>query len=406
VTHGAHTFPSPSDALDALLALFGPVDRPPERVPLGQSHGRVLAETISTDRDSPACDVSAMDGYAVRLADARVAGSLPIVDDARIGLQPPTLAPGGAMRIVTGAPLPPGADAVVKREDVAEHLDHIVIEPTALATLKVGTAIRRRAENAAAGQPVLQPGVPIAPAQVASLASVGAASPLVRSRVRVAILVTGDELVPVDQHPTQWQLRDSNGPALAALFAPLAWTAVDTHRHAADELEETTGAIRSLADAADVLFITGGVSMGNRDHVPAALAALGARTVFHKLPQRPGKPVLAAILPDGTPVLALPGNPVSVMVTARRLGVPVVRRRAGFEQPLDLPRAVTLTNPDDRAIDLWWHRPALLATGSTATLIPNMGSGDIMATGMSDGFVELPPRASGPGPWGFYPWTP
>ncbi len=148
--------------------------------------------------------------------------------------------------------------------------------------------------------------------------------------------------------PAPWQLRDSNGPALAAALAALPFVHADSRRHAADDLERTTACLRDISAGADLIFVTGGVSMGDRDFVPPALRALEARTLFHKLPQRPGKPILAAQLPPprGTLVLALPGNPVSVLVTARRLGVPVLRRLAGLTQPHDLPRLVTLQTPD------------------------------------------------------------
>src|SRR5690606_37122803 len=155
---------------------------------------------------------------------------------------------------------------------------------------------------------------------------------------------------------------------------------------------------------ADLVFITGGVSMGDRDYVPRALQDLGARTIFHKLPQRPGKPVLAAVFPGGVPVMALPGNPVSVPVTARRIGVPVPRRLAGFQAPKDVPPLVTLAPADTRTIDLWWHRPVQVTGPNRATLIANMGSGDVAGVAASDGFVEVPPGQSGAGPWPYFCW--
>jgi molybdopterin molybdotransferase len=395
-------FPSPGEALEALLAEISPVGV--ERLALHDCPGRILAEEIRTDRPSPACNVSAMDGYALRLADA-ARGTLPIDADARIAREPVVLPPSAVARIVTGAPIPRGADTVIKREDVVEHPDRIEIPPATAAALRLGESIRTQSENAPAAHPVLAAGTPIGPVQSAVLASVGAAVPLVHRRVRVAILVTGDEVLPVDATPAPWELRDSNGPALACMIGSYPFAQAVTRGHAADELDLTTTSLHEISQSADLVFVTGGVSMGNRDHVPAALKELGARTLFHKLPQRPGKPVLAAILPSGTPVLALPGNPVSVLGTSRRLGVPVLRKLAGLAEPRDLPRQVTIDSPDSKTADLWWQRPARLTGPATASLVGTRGSGDIMNLAASDGFVEIPPGHHGPGPWPFYPWN-
>jgi molybdopterin molybdotransferase len=402
-TPGGYAYASPADALAALLACLNPVGT--ELLALDLCPGRLLAEEIRMDRPSPPLDVSAMDGYAVRVSEVR-AGTLPIGADARIGREPVTLPSASAARIVTGAPIPRGADTVIKREDLTEHSDRIEITADVAAALRRGVATRKQGENVSAGRSVLSAGVPIGAAQSGVLASVGAATPLVHRRVRAAILVTGDELLPVDSTPEAWQLRDSNGPALTSLFAGLPFTQTSVRRHAADDLQLTTDALRSAAGEADVVFVTGGVSMGDRDFVPAALRDLGARTLFHKLPQRPGKPILAAVLPSGAPVLALPGNPVSVLVTSRRIGVPVLRRLAGFADPLDTPRLITLENPDSKIADLWWQRPVRLTGAAAASLVTNMGSGDIMNVAASDGFIEVPPNQHGPGPWPMYPWRP
>ncbi len=402
-TPGGYAYNSPADALAALLGYVNPVGT--ERLALDLCSGRILAEEIRMDRPSPPLDVSAMDGYAVRFSDVR-AGALPIGADARIGREPVTLPLASAARIVTGAPIPRGADTVIRREDVAEHPERIEISAEVAGALRLGLAARKQGENMPAGRPVLSAGMPIGAAQSGVLASVGAATPLVHRRVRAAILVTGDELLPVDSTPAAWQLRDSNGPTLTSLLAGLPFAHTSMRRHAADDLQLTIDALRSAAAEADIVFVTGGVSMGDRDFVPASLRELGARTLFHKLPQRPGKPILAAVLPSGVPVLALPGNPVSVLVTSRRIGVPVLRRVAGFADPEDSPRMVSLESGDTRSADVWWHRPVRLESPAIASLVSNMGSGDIMNVAASDGFVEIPPNQHGPGPWPMFPWRP
>src|SRR5690606_38464128 len=203
---------------------------------------------------------------------------------------------------------------------------------------------------------------------------------------------------------TEFQLRDSNGPTLAAMFTGRPWIGAIDRARAPDDPGAIRGALSAmLEEGADAAIVTGGVSMGDYDHVPEVVRSLGAEVLFHKLPQRPGKPMLGAIL-DGRPILALPGNPVSVMVTARRIAMPVLRRMAGFA-PEPAPGVVTLTNPGDKTLDLWWHRPVRLSTGGAglhpageghalsatpglATLITSKGSGDIPAAAGSDGFVE------------------
>ncbi len=160
-----------------------------------------------------------------------------------------------------------------------------------------------------------------------------------------------------------------------------------------------------MLDACDAVVLTGGVSMGDYDHVPAAVEAVGGRTVFHKLALRPGKPMLGAVGPRGQAILGLPGNPVSVMVTVRRLGIAALRRLAGFakvDPPLPM---VSLQEASTKPLHLWWYRPVRLLADGKAELVHSMGSGDLVSAARSDGFIELPPHAQGEGPWPFYTWA-
>jgi molybdopterin molybdotransferase len=308
------------------------------------------------------------------------------------------------IRIVTGGAVPTGADLVIKREDVAEHGDQIAIEPAAAARLRLGENIRFAGENAPAGKPIAEPGTLISPALAGAIATVGRVHVRVHQPLTIAIISTGDELVDVHEQPTPWQLRDSNGPALAAMFAPCPWVARVSSQRVVDDEPSIDRALQTAVEQADAVLLTGGVSAGHRDFVPGALARAGIQTVFHKLPQRPGRPVLAAVTADGRPVLALPGNPVSVLVTARRLALPAIMRRAGLARG-PAPTMVRLINADDRAIPLWWHRPVRLSGPGEAMLIDMRSSGDIVGVAMSDGFVELPPQQCGPGPWPYFAWS-
>lgn len=390
---------SPAAAVDLMLARIHPLAT--ERVPLHHAAGRILAEPITADRDSPAIDVSAMDGYSVRLADLAV-GALPVAGEVRIGVTPPPQPANAALRIVTGAPIPAGADAVIKREDVGESPDHISLSPVALAT-KPGANIRRRAENAAAGKRIASAGILITAPIAAALASFGRANPLVFRCVRIGILTTGDEILDVSDSPKPWQLRDSNGPALATFFASHPWAQIAAPRTSHDDPDSLRKSFHTLLQSSDAVIATGGVSMGDRDFIPQVIRNLGAEVLFHKVPQRPGRPILGASLPDGRPIFGLPGNPISVMVTARRIVLPTLERLAGLVA--NPPRLLAhLENPDDRRLDLWWHRSVRLTGPGAAALVDVASSGDVASASNSDGFVEIPPNQGGPGPWPYYPW--
>lgn len=384
---------TPAAALARLLDAIGVVGA--ERVALADAAGRTLAEPIAADRDSPACDVSAMDGFAVRSAEC--AGALPIVGAVAIGAPAPALPPGSALRIVTGAPIPQGADAVLRHEDAIVSGD--AVRPAKAP--KAGDHIRRRGENARAGAPILAVGARIHAAAASALATFGVAAPLVRRRVRVAIVTTGDELDPIDATPPPWRLRDGNGPALAALLADRPGLDVDAPRRAVDEETSLRATLAGALRDADALLVTGGVSMGERDLVPAALADCGVRELFHRLPQRPGKPLWAGVAEGGRPVLALPGNPVSVLVTARRFALPALAARAGA---VPAPTRAIALEDDGTRIGLWWHRVVRVVAPGQALLVAGRGSGDVASTATSDGFVEIPPHEGGPGPWPYYEW--
>ncbi len=388
---------SPAAALQALCVRIEPVGV--ERVPIANVTGRVLAESVIADRASPAVDVSAMDGFAVRIEDL-ARDSLPIAGEIRIGQSPPELPPCAVLRIVTGGPLPRGADTVVRREDVSEEAGTIRVRPAARA--RVGDDVRRAGENGGPGCLVVSAGMVIAPAIASAIACFAGSEIDVRRRVRVAILVTGDELVDAGEAVTPWQVRDSNGPTLRAALAE-RWIEARTLPRVRDDEAAMRQAITAALEDSDALVITGGVSMGVRDHVPDALRAAGVDVLFHRLPMRPGKPVLGGIAEGGRPVLALPGNPVSVMVTARRLAWPAIARRAGITRTLPTP-LVRLFPPATSCIAMWWHRAVRLREDGTAELVETRGSGDVVAIAGTDGFVELPPGASGEGPFPFHRW--
>ena len=387
----------PHEALARLLEAVGPVGD--QAVDLGQASGRVLARAVTTDRPSPPADVSAMDGYAARLADLVPGRRLSVSAEAIIGQLPPPLTPGAVVRIGTGGCLPPGAEAVIRREHVEES-GNVVVLPGGSSDARPGANIRRCGENAPAGATVLASGGVIRPGAAAALAAFGVARPRVFRRVRVGVLVTGDELRSTVDPVRSWQIRDSNGPALAAALSVLPWVEPLPPRRVADDPNATRHALARALSEADVVLTTGGVSMGDHDHVAEALRSIGGRVVYHGLAMRPGKPNLGGLSVEGKAVLGLPGNPVAVLCGLTRLVMPVLRRVGGFTQPLPSQPLIEVGNADRRTLKLWWYRPVRLRDSGSAELLEHRGSGDIAAAAAIEGFVEVAPDSIGQhAPW-------
>ena len=301
-----------------------------EQVPLTSALDRVLAADVVAPEDVPGFDNSAMDGYAVVAADtAGAAGRpvrVPVVDESRAGRPARRrLSPGAAIRISTGAMVPPGADAVVRVEDTRERDGAVEIR----AAVEPGRNLRRAGEDVRAGAAVLRRGTPIAPAQLGVLASLGADPVACVRRARVVVLTTGDELRGPGESLEPGQVRDTNAYAVPG----------QARRAGADVVQVETvpdahdATVQALARglAADVLVICGGVSVGVHDHVKPALEHLGVRPEFWGVALRPGKPTWFGVHRDRTLVFGLPGNPVSAMVTFHLLARPALAALAGTD---------------------------------------------------------------------------
>ncbi len=390
-------------AIDTMLSRIEPIAT--EQVSLHACGGRVLAEALTADRDSPACDVSAMDGFAVRTAEI-VAGPLPIDGECSIGKEPKPLPPGVARRIFTGSPIPSGADTVVKIEETIVENETVALREGA----KVGADehLRHRGENGLVGRQVLARGVSLSPVAVTAAASVVPDLVSLFCKVRVSVITTGNELVQAgdtnSRSPEPWRLRDSNGPSLLAMLSPLPWIEAWPLQHAIDTPEGIEEAIRAALAESDIVILTGGVSKGDHDYVPEVVQAVGGEILFHGLKIRPGKPVLGAIA-EGKPIFGLPGNPLSVLVTARQILGPVLRCVGGHAVPRPQPATVTLKDSGEKTLPLLWHRPVRIDSPGMAQVVRLQGSGDVIGAAESDGFVAIPPHTSGPGPYPFYPWT-
>jgi molybdopterin molybdotransferase len=390
--------PSYHEALSRILAEV--VALPAESVVLSEALGRVLAEDIRADRDQPPFDRSAMDGYAVRSSQVkagmtyRVAGEAP-AGGARAIFE--TAMPDGAvMQIGTGAPLPPGADAVIPVEQTNAKGGESPAEITfSFDTLKPWQNVHRRASDASRGGVVIAAGTRLLPQHVGIAASVGCATVRMRCAPRIALLTTGDEVRPfntttADLEPQQ--IRNSNGPLLAAMLHAIG-APLRSHEHIVDDPEVTRAAAREALAASHLVLTCGGVSVGQRDFLPITWQRLGLTTVLHGVAIQPGKPVFVAT-PEGEGddklVIGLPGNPVSTLACAHLFVWPVLRKMLG-QLPVELPwRSVALSNEAKPNANRQVFRAARLLGDGRAEIIHWHGSGDLVHTASADGFVRLP----------------
>ncbi|ATE63052.1 gephyrin-like molybdotransferase Glp [Rhizorhabdus dicambivorans] len=310
---------------------------PVETVPLLDARGRYAAGDILSKRTQPALDLSAMDGYAIRFAERpgpwTVAG-----ESAAGGGLGRALAPGEAARIFTGAPVPEGADSILIQEEAGRDGDSLTM--TGEGPPRIGAHIRRKGSDFAEGDILIPAGAPIGAAAIALAASGGHGALPVRRRPRVAILSTGNELVPAGEPTTGALLPASNGPMLAALLAGTPAQVTD-HGIIRDDLGLISAAFADLAGGADIIVTTGGASVGDHDLVLPALEQAGATIDFWKVRMKPGKPVMIGTL-GGAIVLGLPGNPVSAFVTATLFLKPLIAHLLGSARPVPPPAAARL----------------------------------------------------------------
>jgi len=364
-----------------------------ERVALEQVLGRVLAEDVVADTDLPPFDRSQMDGYAVRAEDVKTAPArLRIVGESAAGRGwHNQLEEGQAVRIMTGAPVPPGADSVQQVELTHELKDGSVVE--LLETVELGKSIVKRGAEIKAGEVVLNSAAVINAAMMAVLAAFGYATVEVFRRPRVAVLATGTELVSVDQTPGQDQIRDSNNYSLSA-YAALAGATVQRMPLTGDETALLKKQIADAAEHSDLIVTSGGVSMGVYDVTKAALKELDAEIFFERVALRPGKPTVFARLPNGTLVFGLPGNPVSVAVTFNLFARTALLAMQGAVDPTlkretaGLARSVKGTTNRDS------YLPAQLTTNDDAELIAFPlkwgGSSDFVAFALTTALLVVP----------------
>lgn len=356
-----------------------------QRVSLGPEHlGCVLAEDVASDMDMPPFDKALMDGYAVRVVDVRSGTSLPVAGMVTAGQMPPRLPEGSAIRIMTGAPIPPGADAIVRLEETTTLDDGRVRFDG--SPLVAGQNILSRGAEMRTGEIVLSAGTRITPQVAGLLAAVGRTEVRLIPRPEAAILSTGDELVPPEEHPGLGQLRNSNGPMLAFQVwragAKPRLLGIARDRH--DELR------RRIQDAlaSDIIILSGGVSMGQLDLVPEVLRDLGVVSHVHRVAMKPGKPFYFGTLADRL-VFGLPGNPVSSYCCFELFVRPAIDKRRGWERVepawVDAELAEEFRHKSDRPT----YHPAI-RDGSLVRPIAWLGSPDLRALAQANALMRLP----------------
>lgn len=363
-----------------------------ESVALANARGRYLAEDVIADSDLPPFDRSQMDGYAVKAADTQNAPvRLRIVGESAAGRGwHHEMKAGDAVRIMTGAPLPSGADSVQQVEltrDINPELVEIQ-QPVAAgrSIVGLGSEVKR-------GATVLRAGEQINPALLATLASFGYAQIKVGNRPRVAVLATGSELVAVDQQPGPDQIRDSNNYSIGA-YAELAGAIVEPLPLAGDDIDLLKRQITEAAQRSDVVITSGGVSMGVYDFTKAALKELGCEIFFERVSLRPGKPTVFGRLPKGTLVFGLPGNPVSVSVTFNLFARVALLRMQGANEPEFPEERAVLAQGVKSSADRESYLPASLRTDASGQLLVEAlkwgGSSDFVAFTAATALLIVP----------------
>lgn len=360
-------------------------------VSLQDAVGAILAEDLYADRDLPPCNRATMDGIGInytawqqgirtyKIEAVQAAGMSPITrnqDD-------------GCVEVMTGASLHESVDTVIRYEDLRLVHGQATVVTEAV---RQGQNIHRRGKDRNEGDIVASRGQRIGPALVSMAASVGYAQVAVAGLPRVHIITTGGELVPIEQKPESWELRRSNGPTLQAILQPYGITA--EWQHVVDDQVQIHTMLKHSLERADVLLLSGGVSMGKYDYLPQSLAALGVEQLFHKVAQRPGKPFWFGRHSNGALVFAFPGNPVSAFLCMYRYFVPWLESAMGLVATNKQPVVAMLGEDVEVAAPLQYFVQVTLRQNSdgvlTAMPIGGNGSGDFANLVEADAFMELP----------------
>ena len=383
----------PLSAREAAREIIAGVRRQPAlRVPLDDALGSILAEPVTSPLDIPPWTNSAMDGYAARADDVRRATaehplSLRVIETIPAGAFPlKEIGPGECARIFTGAPLPRGADSVVRQEDTEQHGDLVQIR----SGRDAGVNIRLAGEDVRAGAVVLEEGTLLGAAPIGVLASLAVAHPVVYRRPRVAILGSGDEIVDIDRADeirSGRKVASSNTHTLVALVTQAG--GIPVNLGIARDTRESMREHLDRASDCDLIVTTAGISVGDHDHVLATLREMGLSLKFWKLRMRPGAPVGFGVLGGEVPWIGLPGNPVSTMVTFELFVRPAIRKMMGHAQTFRAATSVTLAEPIKLGPRLQHFLRAVVADGE-ARLTGPQGSGILTSMVRANALLVIP----------------
>jgi molybdopterin molybdotransferase len=371
---------------------------PAETVPLAEATGRILRQPVVADRDFPPYHRVTMDGIALRYSSLTAeTATFPIERTQLAGAFPEPLANAqAAIEIMTGAALPPGTDTVIRYEDL-DFSDH----PSRQATVRVappraGHNVHPQGSDQPAGTELLAPGRRLTAAEIAVAATVGAATLAVTRRPRLAVVSTGDEIVPVEATPLPHQIRRSNAPMLSAALAADGADSVAFHFD--DDLAALKAGLPALLAGFDAVLLSGGVSKGKADFLPQALQELGVVQTFHRVAQRPGQPFWFGQQPGGAVVFALPGNPVATFAGYYRYVRGWLRQSQGLGTGASQPLFAELASPVEFKPALTCFLAVRLENAPDGRLLahpaPTAGSGDLAGLLAADGLLELAPGQS------------
>ena len=374
-------------AYDAILGAMSAFDT--EIVPVDAATGRVLRQTVSAERDQPPFDRVMMDGIAIRFGDFDGGTrEFPIQSTQHAGDKQQTLDAGSCIEIMTGASLPGGADCIVPVERLKVTDGSAAIEADYAA--KELQFIHPRASDHAKGAELLTPGMRISPMDIAVINSCGLTDIEVTRSPTIRVISTGNELVPAGEPIEPQQIRLSNGPAIIAMLGQHGYESCE-HDHIKDDPALLKDRIGMHLDDADVLVLSGGVSMGKADYLPQVLEELGVEMVFHKISQRPGKPLWFGTGPTGQAVFALPGNPVSTLVCGRQYVIPALNAACGLREAP--PEFASLAQHVTFKPRLTCFLPVRLISnvGGQVLAMPvhTNTSGDFASLSGTDGYIEL-----------------
>jgi molybdopterin molybdotransferase len=365
---------------------------PIESLPLAQCAGTVLRENIYAERDQPPFDRVAMDGVALdSQTPGAAARSFRVQATQAAGDPPLTLAaPGDCIEVMTGAVLPVGCDCVIPVEELSVARGQVTLAPG--ARVEPWQHVHRRGSDTRQGTLLLSSGVRLRAPEIAITASAGMARIRVSSQPMLAVISTGNELVEPGEPVLAHQVRRSNAYAIVSALRERGFQRV-ADDHIQDDSQELRERLRFHLETHDVLVLSGGVSMGRFDLVPKVLEELGVRAIFHKVAQRPGKPLWFGVAPSGAAVFGLPGNPVSTLVCLIRYVLPALCGSLGQDPPpaerIALAAPVTVTPPLAHFLPVRFEQDDWGRTWAVPA--PTNGSGDFTALAGTGGFVELPP---------------